>query len=168
MNPPHRTNYGSLNTGNRTSHHSSYPVVNLSKEDFAMSENTVDLTKVVYIEDDPEMIELVSLILQSRGLDVIGAHGGRKGLETAKEEIPDLILLDLIMPVMDGFEAMEHLQKENIKIPIIIITAYIKDNTYRRCKELGAAGFLNKPIKMHELFNIISGILEKHTGPTTE
>ncbi len=132
-----------------------------------MMENWSD--KCILVVDDSNLNRAILVeFLNSKGFKILEAADGKEALEIIRQQNPDLILLDLIMPVMDGFEAMEHLQKENIKIPIIIITAYIKDNTYRRCKELGAAGFLNKPIKMHELFNIISGILEKHTGPTTE
>jgi DNA-binding response OmpR family regulator len=58
--------------------------------------------KVIYIEDDPDMIDLVTLILRPRGINVKGAHGGRQGLDMVREELPDLILLDLMMPDLDG------------------------------------------------------------------
>jgi two-component system, OmpR family, response regulator VicR len=139
-------------------------VVNLSKEDYVMSENTVDLTKVVYIEDDPEMIELVSLILKSRGLDVIGAHGGRKGLETAKQEIPDLILLDLMMPDMDGWEVFQQLRADSstAAIPVIIITA--KSQTIDQVLGLHIAhvnDYICKPFRPQELIESIGKVLGK-------
>jgi DNA-binding response OmpR family regulator len=82
-------------------------------------------TKVLYIEDDPEMIDLVNLILHRRGYKVKGICGGRPGLDALKEEAPDLILLDLMMPDMDGWEVYQQLKSnEGTKdIPVIVITA---------------------------------------------
>jgi CheY-like chemotaxis protein len=125
--------------------------------------------KCVLVVDDSNLNRLILVeFLKSKGFKILEAADGKEALDIIRQHNPDLVLLDLIMPVMDGFEAMEQLQKEKIVVPIIIITAYIKDNTYKRCKELGAAGFLNKPVKMHELFNIISGILEKQPGQASD
>jgi CheY-like chemotaxis protein len=132
-----------------------------------MMENWSD--KCVLVVDDSNLNRTIIVeFLKSKGFRILEAADGKEALDIIREQNPDLILLDLIMPVMDGFEAMELLQKDKNEIPIIIITAYIKDNTYRRCKELGAVGFLNKPIKMHELYNIISEILEKKTERASE
>ena len=81
--------------------------------------------KIVYIEDEQEMIDLVSLILSRKGYDVIGANGGREGLEIVKSELPDLILLDLMMPDLDGWDVYQQLKAEEdtSNIPVIVITA---------------------------------------------
>lgn len=81
--------------------------------------------KIVYIEDEQEMIDLVSLILNRKGYNIIGANGGREGLEIVRQEIPDLILLDLMMPDLDGWDVYQQLKaEENTKdIPVIVITA---------------------------------------------
>lgn len=81
--------------------------------------------KIVYIEDEQEMIDLVSLILSRKGYDIIGANGGREGLDTVRQELPDLILLDLMMPDLDGWDVYQQLKaEENTKdIPVIVITA---------------------------------------------
>lgn len=81
--------------------------------------------KIVYIEDEQEMIDLVSLILSRKGYDIIGANGGREGLETVRQELPDLVLLDLMMPDLDGWDVYQQLKaEENTKdIPVIVITA---------------------------------------------
>src|SRR5574338_197087 len=80
---------------------------------------------VVYIEDDQEMIDLVVLILSRRGFNVKGANGGRNGLDLILKEPPDLILLDLMMPGMDGWEVYQQLKANDRtkNIPVIIITA---------------------------------------------
>lgn len=81
--------------------------------------------KIVYIEDEQEMIDLVSLILNRKGYHIIGANGGREGLEIVRQEMPDLILLDLMMPDLDGWDVYQQLKaEENTKnIPVIVITA---------------------------------------------
>jgi len=84
---------------------------------------------VVYIEDDLEMIDLVSLILNRKGFQVKGAHGGQNGLDMILQDPPDLVLLDLMMPGMDGWEVYQQI-KANEKInhlPVIIITAKAQD-----------------------------------------
>ena len=84
---------------------------------------------IVYIEDDLEMIDLVTLILGRKGYQVKGAHGGRNGLDIVLQDLPDLILLDLMMPGMDGWEVYQQI-KANDKtrhIPVIVITAKAQD-----------------------------------------
>jgi CheY-like chemotaxis protein len=117
--------------------------------------------KSILVVDDSNLNRQVLVdFLQTKDFEILEAIDGKQGIEFIQKYKPDVVLLDLIMPVMDGFETMENLRKMGISIPIIVITAYIKENTYVRCKELGAAGFLNKPVRMHELYNIISGILD--------
>src|SRR4030042_4108006 len=81
--------------------------------------------RLVYIEDEEEMIDLVRLILVRRGFTVIGANGGREGLELVRKELPDLVLLDLMMPDMDGWDVYHQLKSEELTrdIPVIVITA---------------------------------------------
>jgi len=80
---------------------------------------------VLYVEDEPEMIDLVRLILSRKGFNVIGAHGGIEGLSMIQQQNPDLVLLDLMMPDMDGWEVYQHIKSgENTRhIPVIVITA---------------------------------------------
>lgn len=81
--------------------------------------------RVIYIEDDQEMIELVSLILGRHGFQVIGGQGGKNGLDLIAQDPPDLILLDLMMPGMDGWEVYQQIKSNQTtrNIPVIIITA---------------------------------------------
>jgi two-component system response regulator VicR len=82
-------------------------------------------TRVVVVEDDPEMINLVKLILKKEGFDVTGAMGGRDGLEAIEHDSPDLVLLDLMMPDIDGWEVYQAMKANDTmkNIPVIIITA---------------------------------------------
>jgi two-component system response regulator VicR len=81
--------------------------------------------KIVYIEDHEDMIDLVRLILEPKGYEIIGAIGGREGIETVQREMPDLVLLDLMMPDMDGWEVHRRMKAdEKLRaIPVIVVTA---------------------------------------------
>ena len=81
--------------------------------------------RVVYIEDEPEMVELVQIILGRAGFEVAGAGNGLDGLQLARREPPDLVLLDLMLPDMDGWQVYRELRAdESLKhIPVIVITA---------------------------------------------
>jgi DNA-binding response OmpR family regulator len=81
--------------------------------------------KILCIEDEPQMIDLIRLILGNEGFEVIGAEGGEEGLALMRQEKPDLILLDLMMPEMDGGDVF-HRMKEEVELrdlPVIVVTA---------------------------------------------
>ena len=116
---------------------------------------------IIYIEDDPEMIDLVTLILERRGYKVKGANGGRKGLDLVLKEKPDLILLDLMMPDLDGWDLYQHLKSEKTTcdIPVIVITA--KAQEIDRVLGLHIAkvdDYICKPFKPQELIDSINAI----------
>jgi two-component system, OmpR family, response regulator VicR len=118
--------------------------------------------RVVYIEDDLEMIDLVSLILNRRGYQVKGAHGGRNGLDLVTHELPDLILLDLMMPGMDGWEVYQQLKanEKTRSIPIIIITAKAQD--IDRVLGLHIAkveDYICKPFRPQELLDSVDRVM---------
>ena len=80
---------------------------------------------ILCIEDEPEMIDLIRLILGRRGFDVHGATGGTEGLRMVRETHPDLVLLDLMMPDMDGWEVYQQMKADDAtrNIPVIVVTA---------------------------------------------
>ena len=120
--------------------------------------------RVVYIEDDQEMIDLVVLILNRRGFQVKGAHGGRNGLDMIFQDPPDLILLDLMMPGMDGWEVYQQL-KANEKtrgIPVIVVTA--KAQAIDRVLGLHIAkvdDYISKPFSPQELVDSVEKVLAR-------
>lgn len=87
--------------------------------------NTTTVKHIVCIEDEPEMIDLIQLILNRRGFDVHGAPGGKEGLSLIREILPDLVLLDLMMPDMDGWEVYQQMKADEATrdIPVIVVTA---------------------------------------------
>lgn len=117
---------------------------------------------VVYIEDDPEIIDLVTLILARRGFRVKGAHGGRPGLTLVEQEKPDLILLDLMMPDMDGWDVYQQVKSrdDTKNIPVIVITA--KAQAIDRVLGLHIAkvdDYICKPFRPQELLDSIEKVL---------
>jgi len=116
--------------------------------------------KILVVDDSALNRQVIVEYLRHKEIITIEAEDGEQALQFIETEKPDIILLDLIMPIMDGFEVLEYLKKQNNKIPVIVITAYLKGNTFQKCMELGAKGFLNKPVKMQELFNLISQVME--------
>lgn len=122
--------------------------------------------KIVYIEDDPEMIDLVTLILNRRGYQVKGANGGRQGLDIIRTEKPDLILLDLMMPDMDGWDVYQQIKANEAthSIPVIIITA--KAQAIDRVLGLHIAkvdDYISKPFRPQELIDSIENILSRQS-----
>ena len=121
-------------------------------------------SSILYIEDDPEMIDLVSLILTRQGFQVTGAHGGREGLELVKQSQPDLILLDLMMPDIDGWDVYQQLKSAETTrdIPVIIITA--KSQKIDRVLGVQIAkvdDYISKPFRPGELIESIKNILAR-------
>jgi len=126
-----------------------------------------DPRTIVYIEDDQEMIDLVGMILSRRGFEVKGVQGGRVGLDLILTEKPDLILLDLMMPDVDGWDIFQQIRarEDTRNIPIIIITAKAQPID----KVLGlhiakANDYICKPFRPQELLDSVSKVL----GPVEE
>jgi two-component system chemotaxis response regulator CheY len=119
------------------------------------------MTTLLYVEDDDDHRVLVTSMLTSRGFTVETAEDGLMGVEFALRLQPDLILLDLLLPHMDGFGVMRSL-KENAttqNIPVLVISAWPTADNRRRVQEAGARGFVTKPFKADDLANLIRSIL---------
>jgi two-component system, cell cycle response regulator DivK len=104
--------------------------------------------RILIIEDNPQNRYLASFLLQQRGHEVIAAGTGADGLELAQKHRPDLILLDIQLPGMDGHEVARILKKDpNMKaIPVIAVTSYAMVGDREKCLEAGAEGYIEKPI----------------------
>ncbi len=139
--------------------------LNPTVEGISMADSTP--RSIVYIEDDHEMIDLVSLILSRRGYQVYGSPGGRQGLELATKILPDLILLDLMMPDMDGWDVFHQLKANpnTQNIPIIVITA--KSLAIDRVLGIHIAkvdDYISKPFHPQELQDSIEKVLNAHAA----
>ncbi len=122
----------------------------------------ISITKIIYVEDDKDMVELVTTILNKRGFKVIGVTDSTKALTIIKKEKPTLILLDLMLPVIDGWEIYQKLKKnqETKNIPVVIITA--KTETIDKILGLKVAkadGYICKPFRLQELIESVDSLI---------
>ncbi len=112
-----------------------------------MKKETVKKKQVILLVDDDEAISSAyTYFLDAAGYEVVNAYNGNEALKKVKSAKPDLMLLDLIMPVKNGFEVLEALGKTNIlkKLPVIVISNLGQEGEVERCVELGAASYLVK------------------------
>jgi DNA-binding response OmpR family regulator len=123
-----------------------------------------DKKKILCIEDEREMIDLMRLILERKGFEFVGAEGGQEGLDLIREEMPDLVLLDLMMPGVDGWEVYRQLKADDdLKgIPVIVVTA--KAQSIDKVLGLHIArveDYITKPFGPQDLLESINRVLEK-------
>jgi two-component system alkaline phosphatase synthesis response regulator PhoP len=125
---------------------------------------------VVCIEDEPGVIELIRLILERRGLKVIGAGSGVEGLEVIRQVKPSLVLLDLMMPGMDGWEVYRRMKADAIMktIPVIIVTAKAEGIDEVLAKHIAKVDdYIKKPFSLQELMQAIERVLHRKTKPSS-
>lgn len=129
--------------------------------------NEKGIKKILCIEDEPEMIDLIRLILNRRGFDVKGANGGTEGLNMVRKELPDLVLLDLMMPDMDGWEVYQQMKadEKTCHIPVIVVTA--KAQSIDKVLGLHIAkvdDYIAKPFSPQELLASVDRVLSEKSG----
>lgn len=112
---------------------------------------------ILYVEDNAEHRLMMHTLLSSRGFDVELGRNGVEGIQLVKEVHPDLILLDLYMPKMDGFGMMEHLAEDPAieDIPIIVVSAWPTGDHRKRAFDVGARAFVSKPYDTDKLVDLI-------------
>jgi len=117
-------------------------------------------TRVLVVDDDPANRALCSRTLELAGYEVLEAEDGQCGLELARAEDPDLALLDVRMPRLDGFELAEALRgnSRTRAIPVVFVSGEADPASYARARALGAAGFLPKPFDVHTLRSLVARV----------
>ena len=123
--------------------------------------NDMVTKSILCIEDEPEMIDLIRLILGRRGFEVVGASGGEEGLEKMRQDPPDLVLLDLMMPDLDGWEVYQQMKadEKTKSIPVIVVTA--KAQSIDKVLGLHIAkvdDYIAKPFSPQELLNSVERV----------
>lgn len=122
----------------------------------------MDKKRILLIDDEKDLVEIVTFRLESNGYEVISADDGQQGLEKAKKEKPDLIVLDLMLPKMDGYTVCGLLKKDlrYAKIPIIMFTARAQESDVKLGEELGAQAYITKPFDPKALLSKIEELLK--------
>jgi len=116
--------------------------------------------QVLVVDDDPDILDALSEILEVEGYEVLRARNGREALQRLEQGVPDLVLLDLMMPLMDGWEFARSLGPSS-RPPIIVLSA--DRNVSSKAKEIGAIGWLAKPFELSELLSVVRRALPSQT-----
>jgi two-component system alkaline phosphatase synthesis response regulator PhoP len=124
--------------------------------------------KVLVVDDELDVVEMLKMMLGNASYDVVSAFDGEEGIKKAKEEKPDVIILDLMMPGMNGFEACKQMKNDpDLKeIPVLVLTAisqHFSDTKYARDLGLGLLSddYIDKPVDPNALLNRIATLLEE-------
>lgn len=129
--------------------------------------------KILAVDDDPDILEALTMILESQGYQVVTATDGVEGLANLKAEMPDLMILDLLMPKMDGFSVCKELQDPRWakyrKIPILILTSVREEASRRRYEletglELDVDDYVEKPFSPDILLERVARLVKKKEG----
>jgi CheY-like chemotaxis protein len=125
------------------------------------------MVKILYVEDDEMNRDMLSRRLKRKGYEVVLAVDGEQGVAMAQSEAPDLILMDMSLPVMDGWEATQQLKAapETRSIPIIALTAHAMAGDRQKALEAGCDDYDTKPIELPRLLAKIKALLEKESAP---
>jgi DNA-binding response OmpR family regulator len=120
---------------------------------------------VLVVDDEPRIIDFIRMNLEFEGFRVVDAPNGQKALECLKEDLPDLVLLDVMMPKMDGFETLKHI-REVSNVPVIMLTVRQEEGDRIRGLDLGADDYITKPFSPRELLSRIKALLRRSFMPS--
>ncbi|MEA2029089.1 MAG: response regulator transcription factor [Campylobacterota bacterium] len=118
--------------------------------------------KILYLEDDITLSSTISEFLSDEGFDIVSVYNGQKALDRAYEESFDLLILDVKVPKIDGFELLQALREANIITPTIFTTSLNSINDLSKGYTLGADDYLKKPFELEELLFRIKALLKRH------
>ena len=118
--------------------------------------------KVLAVDDNRTNLHILQVFLKKLGHDVILAENGEEAVRKFETDAPDLVLLDIEMPRMDGYQFAEHMKGDprTARVPIIMITSRIAEKHRQRAQEIGVEGYLGKPYQEVELMRSIRGLLD--------
>lgn len=119
------------------------------------------MKRILYIEDNQNIRENATELLELQGYTVITAQNGAEGLAAARENMPDIIVCDVMMPELDGYEVLIELKKDPAMagIPFVFVTASVERKEMNKGFELGAKGYIRKPFDEQELFETVARCL---------
>ena len=119
------------------------------------------MARILIVDDSPTETHKLSTILSKHGHEIITATNGEEGVEVAKREVPDAVLMDIVMPKLNGFQATRKLSKDagTAHIPVIVVTTKDQETDRVWAKRQGAKGYLTKPLDESELMSMLNGLL---------
>ncbi len=130
-----------------------------------MTTDDMSLSKILVVDDNPQNLELIQAYLEDLDCEILAAEDGPKALEIVKELTPDLVILDVMMPKMSGFEVCKRLKSnpDTEDIPVIMVTALNEFGDIERALDCGTDDFLSKPVNKWELLTRVKTMMKlKH------
>lgn len=119
----------------------------------------MDKKKILVVDDEPDFLKVIKMRLEADDYDVITASDGEKALNKVKVEQPDAVLLDILMPGLDGLETLKKIRKKDKNLPVFIITAFSNEERFKLANKLGSSGFIVKTSDLKEEVKNISAAL---------
>jgi len=123
-------------------------------------ESLVQTASILVVDDEENAREGLSKILSKEGYRVETASNGKEAIDNLKRQRYDLVITDMRMPLMDGFEVLREIKKMDENIGVIMITAYGEVESYLEAMNMGAFEYINKPVRVNELKRVITKVLE--------
>ena len=118
---------------------------------------------IVVADDDPDILSIVAMSLETQGYDVYKATNGREAVDLVRDHHPDLIILDMMMPVMSGYEAIAELKADDSTrdIPIIGLSAKAMATDMERATDVGIDGYITKPFRIAQVLSVVENYLQE-------
>jgi len=125
---------------------------------------------VLVVDDEPQARSMMRLIMVRAGFDVLEAKDGYEALDEVERQVPDLMILDIMMPGIDGFYVCQRLRADDrtAELPIIVLSAKTDADSIKRGKEVGATMYLTKPVSPDELTRHVREVINSQDIPSTE
>ena len=121
------------------------------------------MPRILIVDDNEENRDVLSRRLQKRGFDVTCAAGGKTGVEQAIGDRPDVILMDMNMPELDGWDATRLIREQGVTVPVIALTAHAMQGDRERALEAGCTDYHTKPVELDKLLALIEKLLSDET-----
>ena len=117
------------------------------------------MPRVLVVDDDPQVVRLLRVNLELEGYDVVSASDGNEALEAVAAEDPDLVVCDVMMPGIDGTEVVRRLRADNVKTPVVMLSAKAMRSDMRKGLDAGADEYVTKPFDPAELIEVVDRLL---------
>jgi len=120
------------------------------------------MATVLIVDDEPDILLMLRMSLEDEGHDVVLAADGKMALERIAERRPDIVLLDLMMPVLDGFGVLEALREQGVeRLPVVMVSAKSEPGDVERASSLGAVEFISKPFELDRVVALVREVLAR-------
>lgn len=122
-----------------------------------------EVTKLLIVDDEEDVREFAANFFRKRKIEVITAVSGEETIDKVEKEKPQLVLLDIKMPGMNGIETLECIRKKDKNVKVIMVTGKNpeEEDLFNRCRQLGASDYIHKPLELDELERIVLSVLQK-------